>query len=58
METAAVVAVPSGVPSGVPGKPASGLLGLSHHPKTGERRRVRQPLRLDRLPLAIVEASS
>ena len=30
----------------------------SHYPKTGERRRVRRPLRLDRLPLAIGNALS
>jgi hypothetical protein len=27
----------------------------TRHPKAGERRRVRQPLRLDRLPLALLD---
>jgi len=47
MQAAAVASVPS--------KPASGLPGLSYHPKTGEPRRVRQPLRRDRLPLALLD---
>ena len=45
-------------PGPIPGSAASPILAgesgiLRPHPKSGERRRVRQPLRLDRLPLAL-----